>query len=59
MQVIDALQQAVYGVKEHNRLEGNSVVWSPDGTTLASASWDKSIKFWSDRLVQIICSACG
>jgi WD40 repeat protein len=51
MQVVTALHQAVYGVKERNRLEGhtgelNSVSFSPDGQTLASASDDTTIKLW-------------
>ncbi|MEG4944242.1 WD40 domain-containing protein [Microcoleus sp. F4-D5] len=46
-----ALQQAVYGVKERNRLEGHGdVVWglsfSPDGQTIASSSVDKTVKLW-------------
>lgn len=46
-----ALQQAVYGVKELNRLEGHGdVVWglsfSPDGQTIASSSVDKTVKLW-------------
>jgi WD40 repeat protein len=49
--VITALQQAVYGVREYNRLEGHkdwvsSVSWSPDGQILASASKDSTIKLW-------------
>ena len=47
--MIAALQQAVSAVKERNHLEGHSnsvmsVVFSPDGLTLASASFDNSIK---------------
>ncbi|MBN3961492.1 AAA-like domain-containing protein, partial [Nostoc sp. NMS8] len=39
-------------IREQNRLEGHSdwvysVVFSPDGKTLASASRDKTIKFWN------------
>ena len=50
-QVIAALQQAVSEVKERNSLEGHSnsvrsVVFSPDGKTLASASSDNTIKLW-------------
>ncbi|MEM7555317.1 MAG: hypothetical protein AAF378_14675 [Cyanobacteria bacterium P01_A01_bin.84] len=46
-----ALQQAVYGVTELNRLEGHTdIVWglsfSPDGKLLASGSLDKTIKIW-------------
>ncbi|MEO1761533.1 MAG: hypothetical protein AAFR83_06060, partial [Cyanobacteria bacterium J06629_18] len=51
MRVVTALQQAVYGVTEVNRLEGHQdIVWdvnfSPDGKLLASGSRDKSIKIW-------------
>ena len=50
--VVTALQQAVYAVRERNRLEGHgdwvsSVTFSPDGKTLASASKDNSIKLWN------------
>ncbi|MEH2394006.1 MAG: hypothetical protein V7K21_20860 [Nostoc sp.] len=51
MRVVTALQQAVYGVTEANRLEGHSdIVWgvtfSPDGQTLASGSRDQTVKIW-------------
>ncbi|WGV26064.1 hypothetical protein [Halotia branconii] len=51
MRVVTALQQAVYGVTELNRLEGHSdivwgVIFSPDGQLLASASRDQTIKIW-------------
>ncbi|MEG5163507.1 AAA-like domain-containing protein, partial [Microcoleus sp. AT3-A2] len=50
--VIAALQQAVSAVKERNHLEGHnnvviSVAVSPDGKTLASVSYDNTIKLWN------------
>ncbi|NEP05138.1 MAG: hypothetical protein F6K34_10055, partial [Okeania sp. SIO4D6] len=52
MLVVTALHQAVYGVKERNRLEGhkdgvNSVCFNPSGTLIASGSRDNSLKLWS------------
>ncbi|MBD1945374.1 AAA family ATPase [Coleofasciculus sp. FACHB-712] len=52
IQVVTALRQAVYGVRERNRLEGHhaavwSVSYSPDGKTLASASSDNTLKVWN------------
>ncbi|WP_375491321.1 hypothetical protein [uncultured Nostoc sp.] len=52
MEVITALQQAVYGVRERNRLQGHSdgvtsVTFSPNGQIIATASSDNTIKLWS------------
>ena len=49
--VESTLQQAVYGVKEYNRLSGHNgavlaVSLSPDGSTIASASVDNTVKLW-------------
>ncbi len=46
-----ALYQSLYWVREQNRLEGHGdvvtrVKYSPNGQTLASASWDKTVKIW-------------
>lgn len=51
MRVVTALQQAVYGVTELNRLEGHKdIVWgvtfSPDSQTIASGSTDQTVKLW-------------
>ncbi|HEY9672333.1 MAG TPA: TIR domain-containing protein [Waterburya sp.] len=52
--VVRALQAAVYGngFRERNRLSGHtnrvtSVSFSPNGKTIATASWDKTVKLWS------------
>jgi WD40 repeat protein len=52
MKVVTALRQVVYGIREYNRLEGHSgevagVSFSPDGQTIASASWDGTVKIWN------------
>ncbi len=50
-QVLLALQEAVYGVREFNRLEGHKgsvhgVAISPDGLRYLSASADGTVKLW-------------
>ncbi|PSN19148.1 hypothetical protein C7271_08800 [filamentous cyanobacterium CCP5] len=51
MQTAAVLQEAVYSIREKNRLEGHSgrvlsVAFAPDGNTIASASDDGSVKLW-------------
>ena len=63
-QVIAALQQAVSEVKERNSLEGHSnsvrsVVFSPDGKTLASTSDDHTIKLWQLQSLKPIATLTG
>lgn len=46
-----ALHQSLYWIREQNRLEGHQdavtrVKYSPDGQTLATTSWDKTLKIW-------------
>jgi hypothetical protein len=49
--VESVLRQAIYGVKEYNRLSGhsagvNGVAISPDGKTIATVSEDNTVKLW-------------
>ncbi|MBX9255544.1 CHAT domain-containing protein, partial [Desmonostoc muscorum CCALA 125] len=47
---IEALQKSVYGIRERNTLtDGDavtSIVFSPNGKTIASASADNTVKLW-------------
>ncbi|NEO97290.1 MAG: TIR domain-containing protein [Symploca sp. SIO2E9] len=60
-EVVKVLGQAVYWVRERNRLEGHldaiqSVSFSPDGEIIATASYDKRVKLWNreGRLIRIL-----
>ncbi|MGK7877477.1 MAG: TIR domain-containing protein [Xenococcaceae cyanobacterium] len=51
IQVRSVLKQAVYGVKEYNRLSGHhgsvlGVSFSPDGSMIVSGSVDNTVKLW-------------
>ncbi|MGB6297060.1 MAG: AAA-like domain-containing protein [Rivularia sp. (in: cyanobacteria)] len=58
------LLSILLNIQERNRLEGHqdevfSVAFSPDGKTLASGSWDNTIKLWNISSGKIISSLDG
>ncbi|MBU7581311.1 MAG: hypothetical protein KAF91_00090 [Nostoc sp. TH1S01] len=59
---LGVLQKAVYSVHERNSLEHQnpvkSVVFSPDGQTIASTSDDNMVIFWDWNLDSLMVSAC-
>ncbi|WP_292738205.1 caspase family protein [Nostoc sp. JL31] len=51
-QAVVSLKRASYNLQERNRLEGHrdevwGVAFSPDGKTIASGSYDTSVKLWN------------
>lgn len=58
-QVMDALANAVYAVRESDRLERHQdyvmqARFSPDGKTIATASYDKTAKIWNSDGKEIL-----
>ncbi|MEH2326052.1 MAG: AAA-like domain-containing protein [Nostoc sp.] len=58
-QVMEALGNAVYGVRERTRLEGHQgfvmqARFSPDGKTIATASYDNTVKLWNSDGKEIL-----
>jgi WD40 repeat protein len=51
MLVTANLSRFVYGVQEKNRIANSSIVrsvaFSPDGKTIATGSWDNTVKLWN------------
>ncbi|HLP90796.1 MAG TPA: WD40 repeat domain-containing protein [Nostocaceae cyanobacterium] len=63
-EILILLQQAIYQIREKNRLEGhtnsiNSVSYSQDGKMLASASADKTIKLWDAATGKLLKTLSG
>ncbi|MBE8970512.1 caspase family protein [Nostocales cyanobacterium LEGE 12452] len=63
-QAVVALKRAIYNTQEVNRLEGHSdavrgVAFSPDGKTIASASYDNSVKLWNAATAKEISTLKG
>jgi len=62
--VVSALQQVVYNIRERNRFQGysgavNGVSFSPDGQTLASASDNGTVKLWNFNLDNLLVQGCN
>lgn len=58
-QVMEVLGSAVYGVRESDRLEGHQgfvmqARFSPDGKTIATASYDNTVKLWNSNGKEIL-----
>ncbi|NJN09560.1 MAG: hypothetical protein HC815_16875 [Richelia sp. RM1_1_1] len=62
--VLSALQQAIYSIREKNRLQGHrdkirGINFSPDGKIIASASADNTVKLWNAKNGALLRSLIG